>query len=207
MMPDMEELSKFAEAPPKAPLGQIAFSPNRIDRVPKTEKNTTVEEDLYDAIADHVQDNIPLTEDDVAVIKALMKKGYYPEVFKAPDVEEVYRGMTIGGKWLRKILKLGPKAPLPTKGSADVSFYYRPRGGAAMSWTRSKRKARGFTGQAGSYDIIFTALVEENANNLLDMSGLYKVKPMDEFKKEQEVLGLARVKVCRIEWINKWLDG
>lgn len=203
VMPDMEELSKFAEAPPKAPLGQIAFSPDRIDKVPKTEKNVDVEDELYDALVAHVHDNIPLTEEEIAIIKSIMKKGYYSKIFKAPDVEKVYRGMTINEKWLRKILKLSPKAKLPAKGSADVSFYYRPRKGAAMSWTRSKRKASSFTGQDGSYDIIFTAITEENVNNFLDLSGLYKVNPLDTYAKEKEVLGLVRVKVSRIEWSRK----
>lgn len=193
-------LKKYAEAPPDAPLGQIAFSPNRIDNVPKIEKDTDTEAALYDALHAHIIEGEPLSEDDVAVIRALMRSDQYQKIFKTPEVKTIYRGMAIGAPWLRKILGLGPQAKIPVKGSQNVDFVYRPRQGAASSWSRSKTAARQFFGDEGDYIIVLTADVDENEGNLLDASGIYKVAPMDMNSNEREVVGLQGVKVSKIEW-------
>lgn len=197
---DVGRLKKYAEAPPDAPLGYIAFSPNRIDNVPKFEKDTETEAALYDALHAHIIEGEPLGEDDVAVIRALMRSGQYQKIFKAPEVKMIYRGMAIGAPWLRKILGLGPQEKIPAKGSQNVDFTYRPRQGAASSWSRSKTAARAFFGDEGDYIIVLTADVDKNEGNLLDASGIYKVDPMDVNSNEREVVGLQGVNVSKIEW-------
>lgn len=198
----IEALEAAAEAPARAPLGRIAFAPHRLEKsVPKTEVDTDREHDLYRALERHIDFNTKLTKDDTDFIKSLMKKGYYQNMFKPPEVERLYRGMNIPARWLRKILGLGPNDPIRPKGSADVSFRYRPRSGNATSWTKSKKVSRGFGG-IGMYSVVFTAFTSDNPNSFLDLNGgIYNVDPFHDMAGEKEIIGMGPIRVSKVEWV------
>lgn len=203
---ETEAIESAAEAPPRAPLGRIAFSPFRVEKsIPKNEINTEREAQLYDALEAHVDRNIKLPKEETDFIKSMMKQGRYENMFKEPEHELLYRGMNIPGHWLKKILGLRPGAPLKEKGSAKVNFLYRPKQGNATSWSTKKTVAKTFGGP-GMYEIIFTASVADNPNAFLDLDGIYKVYPMNYFKREKEVIGMGKIRVTKIEWKQINLD-
>ena len=210
------DLEKHAEEPPNAPLGRVAFGPERYP--PIYEPNTKEEKALLNALWHHFEGYEMLSAKNAEAIRGMMRKGRYPSVFVPPRVTTIYRGMTVKLTWLAKALgvsvrdlkRIGkttrPGAyELITVGKSEVNFKFVPRKGAA-SWSKSHRVARGFL--SSDYDtaqIILHADVAENDGRLMDASGLYdKVSGFGGFRAEKEVLGLGPIRVHMIEWEIEW---
>lgn len=197
----IQATNKHAEAPESAPLGKIAFAPERLD-IDALEKNTPKEDNLKRQLYRHFDGGAKINASAANLIKRLLKQGIYEPVFHKPDVTEVQRGMTVKAQWLATALGKTTKT-IPKKGSKNKSFVYKPKGGKSSSWTVSKQVANRFAHDnthKGDYTVIMYAKVSQNKDNLLSPKGMYKLDFAEEFKAEKEVVGLGDIKVYKIEW-------
>lgn len=200
-----ERLDAASEAPPAAPLGRIAFAGTRPNK--PFEPDTDREKALHRALLNHIRNNIALSGRDVTDIKELLKKGWYSEVFKAPSVPVVYRGMAVSKKWLMAALK---RQRIDEKGSVEKSFTYTPRRGGSSSWSTVKSVAKAFAIDSdarftSSADVlvILSARVKDNAGSLITgPGGIYKVVDADFLEDEKEVVGLGKLRVFKVEWFD-----
>lgn len=198
---------KGAEAPDDALLGQVAFSPHRLEKgIFKGEPNTPAEKALYQAFMDHLHANVPLSGEAAAMVRSLLGSGNYSKIFQAPSVASVFRGMTVTEDWLRDVLDLPPEEEVPPSGKAEVSYVLSPNRGDAMSWSRSKQTSSRFamtksgSGSEPDFEVMLIADVGENPGSFLDMSGLYNVDEFNAFRKEREIVSMGDITVSRIEW-------
>lgn len=202
---------KIAALPGKSsdPLGRFAFALNRAydqkSPPPPPEPDTPVEKKLYDAIAGHYSDNVPMKVTDAEALKSLIRRDMYNDVIKEPHVTNVYRGMSVGAKWLAKALKLKSTAGIPGKGKLQRAFKFVPRKGASTSWTTDRNVALRFSKDSvdrdNQYGIIMVASVEENPNKFLSgPDGTYKLDVARLFDREKEATALGPVKVSSVDW-------
>lgn len=205
----IREVLRGAEAPEEAPLGQIAFSPHRLEKgIFKGEPNTPAEKALYQAFMDHLHANVPLSGEAAAMVKSLLDSGNYSKLFKEPSVATVYRGMTVSEDWLRGVLDLPLDEEISPSGKAAVSYVLSPSRGDAMSWSRSKQTSSRFSmTKSGAkskpdFEVVLVASVAENPGIFLDMTGLYNVDEFNAFRKEREIASMGDVTVSRIEWTS-----
>lgn len=193
---------KKPEAPEGAPLGYIAFGEKRLDDVP-FEPDTPEEKRLLGALDDHVNSNKMIKDEDVVLIKSMMKKGMYPKIFKEPEGVNVYRGFSVSEEYLRKALKLKKGQKLPKKGKLDVTFRFTPwKGKAASSWTTTLKEAWDFADKGdGEWSIVMYAVPDENRGKFLDLrGGMYSVKGFENYSKEKEAIGMGTIRVYRVDW-------
>jgi hypothetical protein len=197
-------IEKYAEEPPDAPLGRVAFGPER--RPPVYEPNTKVEKALFNSLYDHFDGSSKLNKQSADLIIRLMRRGSYPSILIPPTVPPIYRGMDVSKAWLAKALgaearDLRYKGALGLKGKAEVNFTFVPRRGAS-SWTKSRSVAKGFhSSEYNRANITLHADVAENAGRLLDARGMYKnIDLLDRFSDEKEILGIGPIRVHMIEW-------
>lgn len=200
-----EELEIYpdAEAPPDAPLGQIAFSRERYD-VTNTEKNTKVENDLFIDIVQHLEDNSPISMEDTKFMLSFIEKGQYKKIFRRPRVAKVYRGMRVSEKWVKDVLRMSPEDQLADSGEEDVSFIFSSRA-AVSSWTRSQSQAERFSRSElenvqEDYTVVLTADAQDPSNSFIDMVGFYMLMGLEDFKDEKEVIGVGKIKVSNISF-------
>jgi hypothetical protein len=205
----IREVLRGAEAPEEAPLGQIAFSPHRLEKgIFKGEPNTPAEKALYQAFMDHLHANVPLSGEAAAMVKSLLDSGNYSKLFKEPSVATVYRGMTVSEDWLRGVLDLPLDEEISPSGKAAVSYVLSPSRGDAMSWSRSKQTSSRFSmTKSGAkskpdFEVVLVASVAENPGIFLDMTGLYNVDEFNAFRKEREIASMGDVTISRIEWTS-----
>jgi hypothetical protein len=195
---------------PSAPLGRFAFATGRAAgaRVP-WEPNTKDESELLARINAYFAQNINIPPEAAAELLDLYQQGLYADILRGPDVEIVYRGMGAGSKWLRKLLGLRAKDPIPPNGTAEVKATYRSSEGAAISWSADRDMAVKFAKQAfknrgdtgAEYTLLLTARVSDNPKVFLaGPGGLYKLKVPSGYKQESEVLALGPVKLYGVEW-------
>jgi hypothetical protein len=198
------DIEKYAEAPTDAPLGRVAFGPER--HPPVYEPNTREEKALINLIDKHFSGERMLDKQHADLIVRLMVDGLYPSIFAPPTVSTIYRGMGVSKAWLAKVLgaearDLRYKGALGLKGKAEVNFTFVPRRGAS-SWTKSRSVAKGF--HSSEYDranITLHADVSENESLLLDAGGMYKyIDVLSRYRNEKEILGLGPIRVHMIEW-------
>jgi hypothetical protein len=196
------------EAPPDAPLGRVAFAGDRsdlsstdLDEMP--EPDTEIEWELYGKLMRHFTHATHIGTSAANLIRDLLKRGWYSDVFRAPDVPEVFRGMYIERDWLIKAV--GPQGASP-KGAAQVSFAFEPKG-SGSSWTTDEAVARKFGGFEGGdhreeyVAVLLHARVADHPGQLVvGPEGLYRVKGFAGIPEEREVLALGPIRVHRIEW-------
>ena len=157
-----------------------------------------------------INDNGPFGADVAQFIKNLLKKGWYKEVISEPKGKSVWRGMSVPNEWLRRALggRIGK-----LKGSASVSFTYKPRSGGSSSWTTNVDRARGWgTGYGGRPDddlihITLKADIADNKHCFVSGPpgkgggvGLYGVNRLNYHDDEAEAIGLGDIEVSEIEW-------
>jgi hypothetical protein len=196
---EKEQVEKAAEAPPKAPLGRLAFPGHRKNK--PFEADTEREEELYNDISAHFNENEPLNAADAKLLKTFLDKGWYEDVFHEPN-GSIYRGMSVNADWLKMALKV---KKLSNHGSVTKSFTFTPRGGSS-SWSTSKSVAQGFKSSGdGNFNVILHAKTEQNPKRFLTgPGGLYKVDGFNEFPDEKEVVGIGPIKVFKVEWNNNY---
>lgn len=196
------------EAPEKAdfrPLDDYAFALNRPEKAPEEDDNDQ-ERELYNDIRAHFNSNKAFSVEDAQLIQQIMKKGYYKDVFHEPTVEWVYRGMGVSDEWLRKFLNLKEGEELPKKASRKGDFKFTPfEGRGSHSWSQSVEKALEFAADGGDHMIVLVASVKDNKYKFVSgPAGLYDVKGLDEYEREEEAIGLDQIKVAKVYWKQKY---
>lgn len=88
-------------------LGNVQFSPNRLDNVDKTEPNTQTEKDLYDALKRRLSGG-PITKPTADLLKQLINSPKYgvegSGFFAGPSNRSIplYRGHAYSSSWVKK---------------------------------------------------------------------------------------------------------
>lgn len=204
---DMEQLRRlireeYTQVRPgrEGPLGRIAFSQKRLDDVPHDEADAPYEKRLYNVLSDYVAINKAISGPDASRIRGLIASGNYSKIFKAPTVETVFRGMNVTAAWIAAVTKSDKKSGV-FRGPA----VFVPRLGEASSWSVSYSAAREFVEGPNMMGVVLEARVSDNPGAFLDMNGgLYNVDPIVKWSREEEVLGLGKIKVSTVEWRDKY---
>jgi hypothetical protein len=168
----------------KSVFGKIAFAPGRED-IPDEmyEDNTAVESDVFDALYNHVGNNIKLSKSASGIIKNILLKGKYSDMFVKPKTEYVYRGMRL-------------KYELSDKIKQSSNFVFLPKDGTSSSWTSSISVAENFADfKYNKSSIVLIASVLDNSNSFLDLINLYDIRLFNAYAHEKEVIGLGPITV------------
>jgi len=205
-------------APEDAPLGKYAFSPQRQNTTnpPPKEKNTKIESMLLATLSKHVAGTTPMSSNAAQIIKALLERGLYKDVFKTPKVDRVYRGMGVTEEYIQN-LGINPNELNEELGKEKIEdmlgrrkakvvekeFTFKPRGKTfASSWTLSPKVAADFAATSspsrGTYMVIMEAETTLNNGSFLDAAGFYEIDNLSSFSSEEEVFGLGEIKVSKI---------
>ena len=200
-----------SEAPKDEVFGKYAFADQRKD-VP-IEKNTTIEQDLYEKIYEFLNSSSHLEDENVInVLKHILSKGYYNKIIHAPINKNVYRGIVVSEKYLKRFLNI---ENLSNEGYIkNSSFNYNPSEYNSTykfsSWSTDIYVAFNFVKSSKiieKYDLILTANVLDNKHKFITgPDGLYKVTGFNTYSHENEVIGLNEIIVSEVRWsINeKW---
>jgi len=205
-------------APEDAPFGKYAFSPQRQNTInpPPKEKNTKIESMILASLSKHVAGTTPMSSNAAQIIKILLERGLYQDVFKAPKVNRVYRGMGVTEEYVQN-LGINPNElneefekekieDMLGRAKAKViekEFTFKPRGKTfASSWTLNPKVAADFATTSsptkGTYMVIMEAETALNNGSFLDAVGFYEIDNLASFSSEQEVFGLGEIKVSKI---------
>lgn len=208
-------------------LGKYAFSPQRksLPNPPPPEQNTPFEQDLYWSLYSHFVDpesSNSFTKNRLyaEIVSDILKKGQYPDVFKAPDADVVYRGMRLSIDTLRKMLPpklISEIESLEAKDESEVNeindlskianryeidtVITNRENRPVSSWTRSIYIATEFSNRiiyrAGAeYSVILCALVDDpyNDHKFLDAGLLYGIGGIGSgYEREQEVISIGSI--------------
>jgi hypothetical protein len=209
------DIERFAKAPPDAPLGRIAFSPERMkrERIPY-EPNTDIENALKKDVLSYVHDNVDFEPESIRLIKQLVAQGYYGDVirFTDPSIGTVYRGLAIeadaipdefGSELSNRMsgLKLGDIVTF------DVSLTYRPWNRSGISsWSTVPSIGVDFAsdsslGREGKvYMMVFHAQIADNSDSFLDAFNLFnKIDVTDpQLLAQREQFGIGNIKVSKV---------
>lgn len=187
------------------PLGKLAFPGSRLNKKLPIEPNTRTENELFNDLVAHFEGEELLSKEKSDLVRKFLQNGNYHDVFKEPDSETVYRGMSVKSDWLVKALKLKSASELGANGSLAKSFTFTPNRGGS-SWTSDKKIARDFGhnnagSDFGTYVVILHAEVDKNPNRFITgPGGLYNVDGFDAHTHEKESIGLGPIKVSKITW-------
>lgn len=201
--------AKAAEVPGEsknAALGKWAWPQARIKGAEAPfETDTSVEKEMLSAIVGHFDGDSSITDEVARRLMYFMKKGMYDDVLKPPVSDELYRGLELDVNWLAKILGYKKLADMPMKGTVERRFTFKPKKGAATSWTHRSKIARGFAGNLrtsypkATAGVMLYALVDDNPNRFISgPDGLYKLTGTNEYKYESETVGLGPIKIWKI---------
>ena len=200
------------EAPKNAIFGSYAFPDLRPYDVAAgeidLEDDTTSEKQFEKDFKNHFDNSHPLSSDEAAILKRLVKKGYYNKVFHWTDASIVYRGLAVSKSWMAKALKLKANETIPDEGTLDVPIQYKPRTGATSSWSTDPFVAKDFANEHTSvsefpYLILLEADPATNAQKFLaGDGGLYRLDITRDYRSEHEVLALGTIKVNKLTWLK-----
>jgi 8-oxo-dGTP pyrophosphatase MutT (NUDIX family) len=209
------DIERFTKAPPGAPLGRIAFSPERMKRekIPY-EPNTEIERSLKQDAWLYAHANSDFKPASVDLIKQLIAQGHYDDAirFTDPSVGTVYRGMAVQsteisygfGSELSKQLAALREGDIAT---FNVSSTYKSRNRSSLSsWTDHPGVGVSFAGQASmgmegkTYMMVLHAQVSDNPEGFLDALNLFKKIDVTnpELLNEREHFGLGDIRVSKI---------
>lgn len=196
-----------AEAPNDADLGMYAFSPDR-KNVPY-EENNEYEEKLLTTLMKHFWQNKNVPEVDAEIIKKFLKKNWYVDTFRQPNVPYFWRGMRVNKNYILKALKMDEKTFDKTypsgQGHIKASFLFEPyESKHSSSWAKDYYSASNFATVDDSigkgYAVVMVAQAAENDGKFLDCEGLYKLHRLQTFQYEHEVIGFGDIAVSAIAW-------
>lgn len=212
----MSKWKQLSEELDTDPLGKYAFPQGRKLRnsIPY-EKNTKLEDELEDAIENHFMASWPFTKDIANKLSNLLKKNLYTDVLKRPEVDVVYRGMSVSEQWIKRSLELNDDDQIPISTEIEKRFTYLPKPMmGSSSWTKDFSIARDFSIYSAekskylaqssvlgkiTHSIVLHAKLNENYNSFLSgEDGLYKLQHASGFQSEQEILGLNDIKVFKL---------
>jgi hypothetical protein len=190
-------------------LGDVEFSPNRIDDVRTDEENTEEEDYLFDDLETWIRHTI-MGRETAQNIEKLSKSKKYGDFFRTLKSGTVYRGIKIpwttfiGSEWMDDMSAPMKSKPIPT----DIT-YRSPHDAGVSSWTYDKEEARQFALNRvigkdwQNVSIVMHANASDNPGIFLDLSWIQDritIHGVDKYRKEREVLALDDVVLERIEW-------
>ena len=210
-----EELKRLEER--GAPdLGNVQFSRYRKDDVPKNEKDTPEEHELYTSLENWISTGWGIDVSTAEELQSLMKHPKYGKFFRKPKGGSIMmRGMRVPEKVVKGWLSGDVEGTMEFEGSdsgtLDVDFEVgsRTMGGkskVASSWTYSEGAAEEFSstfaiGGSGNTSVILYAFPDDNRGVFFDLQHVKdRVKGLDTLPAEQEVLALGSVKVSMMKW-------
>jgi hypothetical protein len=206
-------LKEYEDDDEDLPLGKYVWPKDAIDPDPEKEKeiNTALEEMLQKKIKAHI-DNALLSSESVEIIKELIDKNLYPEVFKRYAVGEVYRGMYVSPGWMRETFTNFEESR-DESGSiveADFSVAISPlEGRDVASWTRDLDLALEFS-QSPSKDhrsgisLVLVADAAHEENYFIDLEPIYDTyKFAKHMAFEEEVVGVGDIKIKKVMWTEQ----
>lgn len=162
---------------------KIAFADQRPDIADDNkEKNTAIEDVVFKALALHLDDNEKIQKRESDIIKNILRKGKYTDMFIKPSSDYVYRGMHI-------------EQDIADKLKGKSNFVFIPKGGQSSSWTSDENIARNFSKYYGYVGVVLKASTHTNNNKLLDLANLYSIRGLREFRDEREIIGLGPIDV------------
>jgi hypothetical protein len=192
-----------------APLGLHAFSDERqiLPSPPPSEKNTAAETRLFQKIIKSVERNAKLDVRAAETIKGILRDGQYQDMLREPEAEMLYRGMILSPKEIEALL--GTKDWIQAhRGGLAGDFVFRPRGGAASSWTTDKSVASNFTGTSwlsprgdrNKRKVVMTARRSSNPFCFFELKPFYPLlSNYDFYSAESEAVGLGDIKFEFVE--------
>lgn len=194
-----------------AAMGKWAWPQERKTKNMPFEQSTKLEEELYDAIKGHFEGDNSITDKVAQKLMNFLEKGMYSDVLHPPQQQSLYRGLPVDISWLAKILGYKNVKDMPAKGVVRKNFTFKPKRGAATSWSHSKTIARDFAGsldknyykQHNRCGLLLHARVEDNPNKFIaGVGGLYKLDSPNEYSQEKETIGLGPIKVFEIQYVR-----
>ena len=192
------------EAPEDSMLGRYAFAPQRTDKKLPLEPNTSIEQHLLRALEKHITDEKKLSQEDAALIQHFIKNDEYVEIFNEPTKDWVYRGMGVEPRWIKNVIDEN-EFESNESGLIEKSFIYEPWD-ATSSWSLSNIVAMNFSMNYSfeGVEIILHANVDDNRFSFFSgPKGFYRVGSLSGVSKEQEVIGVGKIKVSKISWRKK----
>ena len=188
--------SQKPDEPKGGKLDKFAFGEER--GLPEDDNN--FEANLFYDLEEHFS-TAGMPKSSVDAIANFIKTGKYSNIFKAPSVEKVYRGMGIQYEWLKSANSIGKGWVLNNTGKIDKSFTWYPKRNVG-SWTKDISVAREFAenNAYGDYvPVILVAYINKNKlGTFFDFKELYKLIPTYDY--EKEILSLGKVIVSQIFW-------
>ena len=206
------------------PLGKYVFPKELIipDPEKSKEENTTIENALERVISDHfLQTNLPdrglKNSDSLKIIKDLIDRNLYPEVFKRYTEGEVYRGIYVSRKWMEQAFgDTGEFEALHKESDPEmVEVVYNTiiplyPGRLVSSWTTQFDSAKSFAKAPSTSDssyaygkdisLILVADASDSENYFIDMEPFYDYKFGKNFVIESEVVGVGAIKTTNLMW-------
>lgn len=183
-------------------FGRWAWPNIRVDGDPSEEHEPdTAEEDrAEDALFKLVNSNVPLDAGEARIILTALQSGRYRDVLKPPPPgSKIYRGMSDPKSYLSRALHL---EEVPEEGETTTeTFTFTPRYGESTSWTLSDEMARQYSRQSHSSG--FELLMEAQSNPetmICGPGGFYRVKGLNTYTAEEEVIVIGPVSVTRLRW-------
>lgn len=213
---DDDRMEGFAKAPPGAPLGRIAFSPERKQRDPKIpfEANTKIEERLRDALIGFIGSNIDIDPSSSELVQQLLANGHYDDIIIKTSGKTIYRGMLVNRKGFSKLVGHSAEEIRSMIGSSegtfDINLNFKPiKDSGWSSWSDHRDVAVKFAKLDDDPDFVCVILhADADENTFFDFSELYDNLPgVYSLKSEREHVGIGNVKVHKIELINCGYEG
>lgn len=193
-------------------LGDVQFSPQRIDGARKDEPNTEVENKLMDDLRMWIMDNTSVGDPQNLrkTLIELMQSPKYGKFFQPPQSNRpIYRGLyNISRETLGSWLKSCGADITGPRGLKQCKFILRSLSGGPESWTYSRQTAFDFAQlgkKKGFYSVVVTAQPVDNLGAFMDLSEIQKKVSFLDFgiDKEEEVLSLLPIKVSDVMWVMK----
>lgn len=188
-----------AQAPPDAPLGQYAWPKER--HLPVNEPDTQQEEQLLkDIISSIMYTDKPLTKQSVDLLQDILANGWYNEAIRSPNVNQIYRGMTLNSEKLKTII--GQQPSHYGRISKEMNFITRNNGSC---WSKNTDTSIKFASQIdpGQFSVIIVADTAKNNANLIDFKGFYHLNTNLKNKyNEEEVYAIGNTTISDIIWAS-----
>jgi len=202
-------------------LGEIEFSPLRIDGVDTSEPDTAQEEVLFSAIRRWMRGSS--TKKTTDMIRGAAEDPKYAEFFNAPVGQTIYRGMALDVYKLKRWLGVSYDTVIGLEGEKSVDIVLGPGDKGGASWSYEAFEAKKFSSihadgnlefdeESLDYvsdepEVILEAETDGVPGHFVDLGALQsKIKPneLPTFggKSEAEVLQLGPVRVKKIHWWN-----
>jgi len=148
---------------------------------------------------------VPLDAGEAQIILTALQSGRYCDVLKPPPPgSKIYRGMSVPRGWLMRALNVSYEEEdlvAPEGESSGATFTFTPRNGESSSWSLSEDMAVEYSRRTHSsgWSIVMTAQVDPDTM-ICGPGGFYRVKGLDVYVAEDEVIAFGPVKVTHLRW-------